>query len=527
MLRLTEKQKELWATKPLRGSEFTFVLERLTSDENTDENKAIQIHDMGVEKDSYNINYPVAGEWGYSFTHLNGRIDGSGRAIQAGYQTPPGNRQEALDIMKEFLMRQYIKDAPHPWVSMNGHYPFHHYAGEFGFDILNSEVGENINGAQWHIALNRGAAKQYQTPWSIDFSAWNSGTITDYRPEKLWGECSSLTGGHSLSYMERIFHMTYMAGAGEMVAEAGSLISCLGEKDEEGVLKPSPYGLKCRDFHKYVKQNPDRGVCYTPIAIVLDYYHGAYSGLEERKAFDYFPYNKGDEMTWSLVDMLWPECWSGGWFGVAANNETRGFVNSPYGDYYDVFLQNVSAELLQTYPCVILSGDVHFSEDDVHKFTNYVEKGGKLFLNRAYLSAFSEFSKLDGNETVTECAYGKGSVVIYGYDYDLSGLDIALLTTLRELIPFRVNQKLLQMVNVCEDRLLLTLINNSGVSKARDCEEAIDPDEVRFLRVTYTGEEKIDSMKNLKSKEVYPAVDNTVEFYMKSGEIAILEVKTV
>lgn len=525
MIKLTEKQKELWKTIPLRGSEFSFVLERLTSDEDTDESRAIRFHEMGVEKDSYNISHAIAAEWGYSFTHLDGCIDGSGREIHAGYSKPPKNRQEALEAMKNFLMRQYVGDAPHPWISMNGHYPFHHYAGEFGFDILNSEVGENINGAQWHMALNRGAAKQYGTPWSIDFSAWNAGTITDYRKGKYWGESSLVHGGHSMNYMKRLFHMVYMAGASEMVAEAGSYISCLDEKDENGILRPSPYGLICKDFYQYVKENPNRGICYTPVAIVLDYYHGAYSGLETRKSFDYFPYNKGDEMTWSLVDMLWPECWSGGWHGVAANNESTMLINSPYGDYYDVFLQNVSKELLQTYPCVILSGDIHFSEDDVNKFTSYVEDGGKLFLNRGYLPSFPAFAGMDGEGDAIECPYGKGSVVIYGYDYDLSGLDIALLSAIRKLIPFRINQKILQMLNVCEDKLLLTLINNSGVTKPRDQEEAVDPGELRYLRVTYTGGEEISSLKNLRTGEVYPAENNTVEFYMQSGEIAILEIK--
>lgn len=523
MLKLTEQQKKLWKSKPLRGEEFALVLERANFDDGLPERQTIEKYDLGVEKESYN-GYPMAAEWGYSFTHLDGRIDGLGRKIHTGSKTAK-NRKEALDVMREFLMNQYIKGAPHPWVSMNGHYPYHHYAGEFGFDILNSEVGENINAAQWHIALNRGAAKQYKKPWSMDFSAWNSGTVTDYREEKKWGESSLPEGGHSLSYMDRTFHVSYMAGASEMVAEAGAWIACLSEKDEEGILKPSPYGKVCQAFHRYVNENPERGICYTPVAIVLDYYHGAYSGLEERKAFDRFPYTKGDEMTWSLVDMLWPDGWSGGWHGVAANNEVNGYINSPYGDYYDVFLQNVSGELLDTYPCVILSGDITFSKEDVDKFTDYVKKGGKLFLNRAYLKDFSEFSTMNGKEDVVTYPYGDGEVVIYGYDYDLTGLDIALLTTLRELIPFRVNQKLLQMVNVCEDKLLLTLINNSGVTKPRDAAECLDPNEVRFLRVTYTGDEKVTSIRNLKNGESYPVVDNTVEFYMQSGEIAILEVR--
>lgn len=521
---MTREQQRAWETKPLRGDTFSFVIES-AREEDKEVVEAIRVRKIGEAKESYNCGSAFAAEWGYSFTHLNGCLDGMGREIQAWYPTEPKTRQEALDMIRNFLMRQYVKESPHPWISMNGHYPWHHYAGEFGFDVLCSEIGENINNYQWHIALNRGAAKQYGIPWSIDFSSWNCGTVTDYWEEPCWPGHSLPSGGHSQSLMERAFYMAYLAGASEVVVEAGSHICFNGKTDKEGYLELSPFGKTCRRFYEYSQKHPNRGVCYTPFAIVLDYYHGAYSGLEVRKAFDYFPYGKGDEMTWSLVDMLWPGGWSGGWFSAQCN-ESVSMVNSPFGDFYDILLQNAPAELLSTYPCVLLSGNIHLSAEEVERYVQYVKEGGNLLLNRAYLAQFPQFAPPDGRDDVVEIPFGKGTVTFYGYDFDLTGLDIVLRRWIKRLIPVRVSAHILQMLNICEDKLLLTLINNSGVTKAPHEEPAVDTEEYRYVRITYTGEETIESMTDQVTGIKYPAVDNTVEIYMDSGGIAVLELQT-
>ena len=75
--------------------------------------------------------------------------------------------------------------------------------------------------------------------------------------------------------MERAFYMAYLAGASEVVVEAGSHICFNGKTDKEGYLELSPFGKTCRRFYEYSQKHPNRGVCYTPFAIVLDYYHGA------------------------------------------------------------------------------------------------------------------------------------------------------------------------------------------------------------------------------------------------------------
>lgn len=81
------------------------------------------------------------------------------------------------------------------------------------------------------------------------------------------------------------------------------------------------------------------------------------------------------------------------------------------------------------------------------------------------------------------------------------------------------------MLNVCENRLLLTLINNNGVTKEYMTPPATDPNAALFLFVTYTGEETIAEAVDLKSGRSYPAVENMIKITLEPGRIAVLEFK--
>ena len=68
-------------------------------------------------------------------------------------------------------------------------------------------------------------------------------------------------------------------------------------------------------MREFTLANPDVGIPVTPFAVVLDFYHGAYPGFGKRRAW-HFDYNAGDNMTWELINLIWP----GGWESWA---ETR------------------------------------------------------------------------------------------------------------------------------------------------------------------------------------------------------------
>ena len=58
-------------------------------------------------------------------------------------------------------------------------------------------------------------------------------------------------------------------------------------------------------------------------------------------------------MTWDLINLIWPGCWE-----VMGRNHAGAMVNGPLGDTFDILLQNAPQRVLNSYPCLILSGDI-------------------------------------------------------------------------------------------------------------------------------------------------------------------------
>lgn len=514
------KNPELWETPKLtEGQPFQFEIQ-IVSDQRFDRKhleRSIQEYDLG---DTFSLLPATAApEWGYSITHLDGKIDGAGRVIETNFNgvNAPKTPAEALKKIKEFLEKQYVSNGTE-WYSMNGHYPWHHYAAEFGASAVLSEIGENVSNYQLRLAFTRGAARQYNLPWGMDFSNWWNMRILDYTIQNdgeggTWGTQSHPQGGHSLNLMERSFVMSYMSGADVIVAEAGAPLSFYNYLTDDGFYKLSPYGETCQSFNKFVKANPDIGITYTPIGLVLDYYHGSYSGLasDTKKTFGTFDYNAGDEMTWSLMDMIWP----GGWVVEDTRDETGTMINSPYGDSFDVLLQNASQEVLNSYPALVLSGDIKLSSKEAELYKEYVNQGGILVLNTAYTKKFPEFKE--------NTEYGKGRVIVYGPDYSVEGLDQILKELLNELSPFSVEGDVQYLTNVRDDTMYVTLINNKGVTKTTTEAEKVDTSQTSRVTVTYKGSKGISSVKEIYADTALENGEKSVTLTLPAGGIAILE----
>lgn len=508
-----------WITPPIRPEGFQFEIQISSLGTAYDPERvrhSIRAHDLG-EYDSA-VSKTMAAEWGYSFTHLDGQVDGAGRPINAGYPTPPQSRAECLAVIEDFLHRQYIRGAEHPWSSMNGHYPWHHYAAEFGFDQIGSEIGENINNYQWHIALNRGAARQYRRPWFIDFSAWHGPGITDYSGAAIWGDYSHQNHGHSMSLFERSLFMSYMAGAGQLTAEAGGAIAFLPALDEQGRYRLSPYGEVCRRFRQFSREHPDIGIPCTPFAVVLDFYHGAYPGFGPCKAFHHFEYTPGDRMTWDLINLIWP----GGW-EVMGKEEVGTLVNGPYGDTVDVLLQNASQEVLNSYPCLILSGEIALTEEEAQRYRRYVEQGGTLMLNTAYRAQFAEWVPEPAGGEVAEIRHGKGRVLVYGPDHSVAGLDPLIRAELARLLPVRVEGDVQYLVNIAAECVFVTLINNAGISKAFHEPPVVDPAQARTVTVVWTADAPLHRIRRLDTQHEHTGTDaSSLSVTLSPGSFAIV-----
>jgi len=512
----------VWRTPQIREQGFQFEIQISSLGTCYDPKlvrASIQGHDLGESESA--VSSVIAAEWGYSFTHLDGQQDGAGRRIQGGYPTPPASRAECLQVIEAFLHRQYIQGAEHPWASMNGHFPWHHYSGQWEFDQIGSEIGENINNYQWHIALTRGAARQYGRPWFMDFSAWHGPGINDVSDCAIWGEYSHPDHGHSMSLFERSLFLCYMAGAGQITAEAGGALAFLTTLDERGYYELSAYGQVCKRLRDFSLAYPDIGIPCTPFAVVLDREHGAYPGFGERKAFGYFEYEAGDIMTWDLIDKIWP----GGW-EVMNKEEVGTLVHGPYGDTFDILLQDAPQPVLNSYPCLILSGEIRLSDEEKDRYLRYVEQGGTLILNTIYLEQFPEYKPDSETRGTVKQGMGRGGdVLVYSPDYCVQGIDSILRQELAKRLPVRVAGDIQYLVNIAEKRVFVTLINNAGVTKAPRERPVIDSTQGRNVTAVYQGPGVAISFTDIKNqKPLTMEHGKRGALFLAPGEVVVLEV---
>jgi len=397
------KNAEIWNGNRLLDDAFQFIVEyyddRIISD------------GLGVNYNNFGGDFlhmlSSAGEWGYCVTSLDGQVDGSGRFHDTQFDgvNAPKTRQEALDKIIDYLNRTYLSNVGDEKriTSMNGHYPWHHYAGMAGFNNIGTEIGEGMSSYQLRIAMNRGAAKQYGATWFVDFSQWYGGYILDYREGKTANASGSINGGHSLNLMERSLLLAFMGGADATIAEGGQYIAY----DEEGNI--TPYGELCRKMNAFTTAYNDVGTAYTPYAFILDKYHGMDSG-SPGKIFDNFMYSRQDKFTHEILnEYIWPSVIK----DTTGKDEATVMTYTPFGDSFDFLLQDASSELLQSYHALIFTGNIQLSERELNSYAEYVRNGGKLVLNTAYLDQFSslgvEFPNLE-LQKFKSVQYGDGNL---------------------------------------------------------------------------------------------------------------------
>jgi hypothetical protein len=281
---------------------------------------------------------PVVAEWGYEFFNdVNNLFPVCGNLTASGYASPPVNRSDAAQRVAAYWLcraaaaRNATTTPPPPTTSplandaggvfsMAGHYFFDSVAGAAGgLGVSGSEIGENINSINLHLAWTRGAARQFAVPFTLDFSAWFQGYILDYSPPPgFWGSASSPVGGHSLSLFKRAYYASFVSGAGSIIAEAGAVNFFAGnETGKDGGFPLSPLGQLGQDFYAFthggvpapaiVDSETIRGLPYVPLALLLPATAGLGIGFfYQAKSWDVFPLSPAEERVAAVLADLWP-----------------------------------------------------------------------------------------------------------------------------------------------------------------------------------------------------------------------------
>ncbi len=146
-----------------------------------------------------------------------------------------------------------------------------------GVRLIMPEVGAQIPDARVQLAYNRGIAKAYNVPLGIYYESWGGSPFSTcmYQKEHVneWNidglnyyfEDGAFNGGSSRSLQERLYIYSYMCGARYFADEWGTCNTFYDWEDFE----VSPYGQVRLDFQKFMCRFDDLGEAYTPIAIVL------------------------------------------------------------------------------------------------------------------------------------------------------------------------------------------------------------------------------------------------------------------
>ena len=312
-----------------------------------------------------------------------------------------------------------------------------HYGYEWGHNCAHMELGYRPYSGQVMLAFSRGAATQYKGYWELDECAvdfWYLGTKVDanltnmkfweapfHRSTTMYNDKLERIAGPSPERSVRFWITAYYAGAITIFPQMASAHSFWQLQEGEPVL--TPIGQYCKQFYDFTKKQPDRGRNYVPVALMLEHDHGwdpmVASDPVHRKdgakvVWGCMPYESGDYMIENFFELIIPG-WCQGFPHLEAfttNEElvealrngldTRPFetklqLPTPWGDSFDVVLENCPLEVLQQhYRVVAMLGRLKIGGKLLDKLAEFVRGGGTLIVNAAQIEEREVFASLAG-----------------------------------------------------------------------------------------------------------------------------------
>jgi hypothetical protein len=325
-----------------------------------------------------------------------------------------------------------------------------------------------------------------------------------------------LDAGHSLSFYERMWLHSWFAGAAMVTPENSMGIFF---ESPHAPWNLTPHGEKATEVFAFMRAH-DRGVPYTPVALVLDHlagynaYQGRPWGILEKTA--------GDQETYDLLEQqIFPGSDHIHVKPDPSNPEASYLRPTPYGEMFDVLLSTAAADVLSCYPAILVVGDVTFDPDLVGKLLAAVKAGSQLLLHERHVRALgSDLARLSDSGQVeirtpwTNPATGRPTAISHE----------RLTRLVADLSPVAVEGDLIQyQVNRTRRGWVVELVNNAGVSKQPDQPAAVDPQ--RIARVTLRPRMPIQSATEWRSGRTL-AADQPLQLMIPPGRSAYVELIT-
>lgn len=345
------------------------------------------------------------GEWGYYFHNLSS-VGSWWRAVYGkdfeaerhrmkprgldGYDTRAKTRRQCYDVIRKYFLTRNRRMRGRN-MSVTGHSHYEAYAAEWGARVIGLELGENIAFSQSKLAFARGASRQWRRPWSVQVSPWFAGSCTTRGPLRMKGKYArGLDAGHSLSFYRRMWLHAWFGGAAMVTPENSIAIFFEAPK---APWKLTSHGQAAADVFAFMRRH-DRGVPYTPVAIVLDHLAGynAYKG----RPWGTLENTPGDRET---RDLFQHQLFAGSdhiHTRADPSNPEKSYLRpTPFGEIFDVLLSSAGSKVLQAYPVVLLVGDVTFNVGLVARLRGALRGGSRLLLHPRHVQALGKnFARL-------------------------------------------------------------------------------------------------------------------------------------
>ncbi len=362
----------------------------------------------------------------------------------------PKTYPEALNLIETHLAKAKETVDQFPGVTYWGLCGFAtatHQFADSGVDcVIVERTNDDVDDLQTGIAFCRGAARQYNCEWGVDFSLW-------------WGPIYGCIQNLPFSYHKRNMYLSYFSGARTFRIEGGHLFWDAGQEKLTNIASLlDEFGQFC--------MNIEAGRPQVPAAVMLPHDHGWMTPPYWRtthEAWNYarLPYRQGHKG----IDGFFGQAFPGSnfemqpfAFGTYPHNDppaspfalscvTKEFAPSPedvfyaevpipfgkypdrdtarrdmednliepapyrplgdcrWGDIFDVLTDRVDGNVLKKYKVLILLGQIRLTEALKADLKAYVNQGGQLVCAAGVIGP--DDSDLTGLELIGEIRVGR------------------------------------------------------------------------------------------------------------------------
>jgi hypothetical protein len=462
------------------------------------------------------------------------------------------DRKGNYEVLEQ-TVRRWKASSRDRLMMANGYAMLSHLA-EVGLDAIGIETSETIPATQVKRAFARGAARQFGIPWFEEVSVWFGASVSGGMPQSeilsYWPNTPvGGDAGHSASHLMRHWFTAWFSGANHILLEASPQVLFEVPWSYEFPADPklSRYGIAARRLAALM-QSVDIGVPYTPFAVLLNKYHGRWAVWG--KAWGRLEETPGDTMTERFFDQLFPGQSQG------PGKEERYLCSSPYGDSFDVLVNNADRTSWGAYPVILAVGDIPWTSEDIEFLKGYVRDGGILAMNeinidgwdRAWLGLAPEgfaaagdaqaiLRSNNGKALLIRSAVGKGCVLVSSRNpepklkQEMAFPSELLRSMAKKFIPFRVTGEVQTLINRTPGGWALMLVNNKGITKElhRDLKPVIDLSATQRVVMTFPGKNvRVSELvygERLRSESTHSGVQQRIQLDLPPGELRLIKIE--